>query len=90
MIRATFFEGKTYYIVVPSDTSQFGNIVAAVEKNGSDYTISHACKQNIEAQRCEHTDLAESIIQSWNVESAQYSIQYKREEVRLNLSMIQI
>lgn len=90
MIRATFFQGNSYYIVVPSDASKFGNIIVAIEKNGLDYTISHECKKNKDSQQCEHTILAESLIQSWNVKDIQYSIHYKREKVKLKPRMIQL
>ncbi|MEQ2529164.1 hypothetical protein WMO40_21045 [Bacillaceae bacterium CLA-AA-H227] len=92
MIRATFIEGTTYYFVVPSDSSCFGNIVVAIKKEGSEYTIVHACKNNEESaeKHCEHTVLANYLIEEWNNKHNNYSVQYKREHVVLKPDMIQV
>jgi hypothetical protein len=92
MIKASFIEGTTFYFVVPSDTSLHGNIIVSIEKNGSDYTISHACKTNESSPNCEceHTLLANNLIHKWNSENKNISIQYKREHVKLKPNLIQI
>ncbi|WP_019156934.1 hypothetical protein [Robertmurraya massiliosenegalensis] len=91
MIRATFSIGTTFYFVVPSDSSCHGSVVVAIEKNGSVYTIKHACKQNEDSadKHCEHTVAANYLIQEWNTHQ-DYSIQYKREHIVLKPEMIQV
>lgn len=92
MIKATFTDGTTYFFVVPSDSSNFGNIVVAIKKNGSEYTISHACSKNKESadQLCEHTVIANYLIQDWNSQTNNYTVCYEREHIVLTQELIQV
>lgn len=93
MIRATFSEGTTFYFVVPSDSSCHGNIVVAIKKEGRVYTITHACKHNkkFTDKHCEHTVLANYLIEEWNRNNdLNYSVQYRCEHIELKPEMIQI
>lgn len=92
MIKATFYDGAAYYFVVPSNSSCIGNIVVAIKKKGSEYIVSHACKKNEDDAdiHCEHTVLANYLIEDWNSIGTNYSIQYKREHVVLKPDLIQL
>lgn len=90
LIRAIFIKGTTYYFVVPSDSSCFGSIVVKIQRNGFEYTISHACKENKDIPRCEHATLADTLIERWNNGEDHYSVKYKREHVVLEPELIQI